>query len=71
MVSSGSGLVFVAYPAAVSMMPVAPFWSVLFFVMFLTVAVDSQVRLFKLRRMVSSNKVVSLVCFVLRDIFRR
>ena len=39
----GPGLVFVAYPEALSRMPIAPFWSVSFFVMFFTVALDSQV----------------------------
>ena len=36
----GAGLVFVAYPEAVSRMPLAPFWSVCFFFMLLTVGID-------------------------------
>ncbi|XP_022100984.1 sodium- and chloride-dependent glycine transporter 2-like isoform X2 [Acanthaster planci] len=41
-VSQGFGLAFIAYPEAVSKMPVAPVWSVLFFFMLITVGLDSQ-----------------------------
>ena len=40
----GPDLIFVAYPQAVAMMPVAPLWSVLFFSMICVVTIDSTVR---------------------------
>ena len=42
---AGPGLVFIAYPTAVSMMPLAPFWACVFFTMILFVGLDSQVGL--------------------------
>ncbi|XP_078594952.1 sodium- and chloride-dependent creatine transporter 1-like isoform X1 [Branchiostoma floridae x Branchiostoma japonicum] len=40
--ASGPGLVFIAYPRALSLMPLAPLWSCLFFFMIILVGLDSQ-----------------------------
>lgn len=47
-VEPGPGLIFVTYPQAISMMPFAPFWGVIFFFMLFTLGIDSTVLIFKL-----------------------
>lgn len=41
---AGSDLAFITYPAALSLLPFSNIWSIIFFLMLITLGIDSQVR---------------------------
>lgn len=43
--TEGPGLVFIVYPAAIATMPGSTFWALIFFMMLLTLGLDSSVRI--------------------------
>jgi SNF family Na+-dependent transporter len=45
---SGTDLAFITYPSALCMLPFPNFWSIMFFLMLITLGIDSQVNSFDL-----------------------
>ncbi len=56
---SGPGLAFIAYPEALAQLPGAAIWTVLFFAMFLTIGLDTQV---STRHQASCNPIKASLC---------
>lgn len=57
--AEGPGLVFIVYPEAISTMPAGPIWAVIFFLMLLTLGLDSSVIIKKINALISLKSFIN------------
>lgn len=56
--TEGPGLVFIVYPAAIATMPASTFWALIFFMMLLTLGLDSSVNRYKQNMLLFLNVTI-------------